>query len=48
LVIAMVCGTDALPTPGMMLAPSKMDCQLYCSRCWAMSASTQTCWMLSR
>ena len=43
LVIAMVCGTQMrLPTcTAPMLAPSKMDYQLYCSRCWAMSASTQ-------
>ena len=39
----MVCGTQMrLPTcTAPMLAPSKMDCQLYCSRCWVMSASTQ-------
>lgn len=39
----MVCGTQMrLPTcTAPMLAPSKMDCKLYCSRCWVMSASTQ-------
>jgi hypothetical protein len=39
----MVCGTQVrLPTcTAPMFAPSKMDCQLYWSRCWVMSASTQ-------